>query len=95
MHETVYLSTHGQCSPATQEFSRGNIVYKVSLYYFLNYDGITYQQPKYGQKVNLKVYTGSSYKNYYETVGKDGKASINIPIYLSELIKSKFIMKMI
>lgn len=31
MHETVYLSTHGQCSPATQEFSSGNIIYKVSI----------------------------------------------------------------
>ena len=78
MHEAVYLSTHGQCSPATQEFSSGNIVYKVSLYDFVNYDGVTYKQPKYGQKVNLKVYTGSSYKNYYGSVGNDGRASVNI-----------------
>ena len=78
-YEAVYQSTQAKCSAATQEFSSGNIVYKVSLYDFVKYDGITYKQPKYGQKVNLKVYTGKIYKNYYGTVGNDGKASVNIP----------------
>ena len=78
-YEAVYQSIHAQCSDLTQEFSSGNIVYKVSLYDFVNYDGITYKQPKYGQKVNLRVYTGSIYKNYYGTVKNDGKASVSIP----------------
>lgn len=50
-----------------------------SVYDFVNYDGVTYKQPKYGEKVNLKVYTGSRYKNYYGNVGNDGRASVNIP----------------
>lgn len=78
-HENFYQSTYAKCSVATQKFSSGNIVYKVSLYDFVNYDGVKYKQPKYGQKVNLRVYTGSIYKNYHGTVGNDGKASINIP----------------
>ena len=78
-HEGVYQSTHAECSAVTQKFSSGNIVYKVSLYDFVNYDGIKYKQPKYNQKVNLRVYTGNTYKNYHGIVGNDGKASVNIP----------------
>ena len=76
--ERVYESTHVEYSPSTQQYSSGNIVYKVKLYDIVSYGGVKYKEPKYGQTVKLKVYTGSNFKYCYGTVGNDGKASINI-----------------
>lgn len=78
-HKGVYESTHAKCSASTQKYSSGNIVYKVSLYDIVSYDGVKYKQPKYGEKVNLRVYTGNTYKTYQGKVKNDGEASINIP----------------
>lgn len=75
----VHESTHAKCSALTQKYSSGNIVYKVSLYDIVSYDGVKYKQPKYGDTVDLRVYTGSTYKTYHGKVGNDGKASVNIP----------------
>ena len=75
----VYESTHAECSASTQKYSSGNIVYKFSLYDIVSYDGAKYKQPKYGDTVDLRVYTGSAYKTYHDKVGNDGKASIKIP----------------
>ena len=74
----VYESTQAEYSPSVQQYSSGNIVYKVKLFDIVSYDGVKYNEPKYGHTVKLRVYTGSSFKDCYGTVGNDGKASINI-----------------
>ena len=75
----VYESTNVECSAVTQQYTSGNIVYKVKVYDIVSYEGVKHEEPKYNQIVKLRVYTGSNYKEYQGKVAEDGTAAINVP----------------
>lgn len=75
----IYESTQMECSPHTQHYSSGNIVYNVKIFDIVSYDGIKYKEPKYYHTIKLRVYTGGNYKVYSGVIGYNGVASIKIP----------------
>lgn len=75
----IYESTHVECSPITQQYTTGNVIYQVKVYDIVNYDGVKYKEPKYYSTVKIKVFTGSSYKEYSGTINTDGISSIKVP----------------
>ena len=71
------FSTHVEYGPLTKEYASGNIIYKVKAFEIWKSGDNKYQQSMQGQ-IKLKVYTGSSYKIYTETIN-NGVASFKIP----------------
>ncbi|WP_143743931.1 SGNH/GDSL hydrolase family protein [Methanobrevibacter olleyae] len=79
LYAEVYETTKAEYKAVTKEYTAGNIIYEVKAYDIVNYNGTKYKSPLYNQKINLRVYTGTSYKNYHAYVDNDGVASFKIP----------------
>ena len=79
VYSASIVSSHAECQSMKVKYTVGNIIYKVKPYDIVKINGTDYFSPMYNKKVNLRVYTGSSYKNYYAYVDEKGIASIKIP----------------
>lgn len=63
----------------SEEYTSGNLVYKLKVYDIFTSNGINYLEPRYNSIIKLKVFTGTAYKCYSGSVGNDGTVSVKLP----------------
>lgn len=66
-------------SSVTKQYNSNNIIYKVKVYSIINFEGIDYNYPIDNGLVKLRVYTGSTFKEYLAYTNYEGIASFKIP----------------
>ncbi|MCQ2737346.1 MAG: SGNH/GDSL hydrolase family protein [archaeon] len=66
-------------SSITKQYNTDNIIYKVKVYSIVNFEGVDYKYPIYKIPVKLRVYTGTSFKDYSTYTNYEGIASFKIP----------------
>lgn len=66
-------------SSITKQYNKDNIIYKVKVYSIKNFKGINYNHPLDKVPIKLRVYTGTSFKDYSTYTNYEGIALFKVP----------------
>ena len=76
----VYTTSTKIYFPTKVDYTSGKINFNVQVYNLYKLSGVSYRDPFYGSKVQVRIYSGSKYKTYSGTIDQlTGFANMKLP----------------